>query len=167
MTKSLQGHLLVAPPHQLDPDFVKTVTLLIQHSEQQAVGVVLNRPSSRTISEVWRGLYKKACGCEQNVNSGGPVPGPLMAVHSSEPFSEIEILPGVYYAVTKKNLDKLVRQADQQLKIFDSHAGWGPGQLEQQLAAGDWLSVPSTVDQVFSDDAGLWDEVVRLAEASR
>ena len=159
MTKSLQGRLLVAPPRQLDPDFAKTVILLIQHSEQQAVGVVLNRPTGRTVKELWQGELKEACDCGRHVNSGGPVPGPLMAVHTCQPLSEIEILPGVYYAVKKKNLDKLVRQTDQRFKVFDSHAGWGPGQLERQIEAGSWLTAPAIVEQVFSDEAGLWEEV--------
>jgi len=163
MTKSLQGHLLAAPPHEFDPDFVKTVILLIQHSQQQAVGVVLNRPTETTVKEYWKSVLKKPCDFDGPMHCGGPVPGPLMAIHCCEANSEIEVLSGVYYSVTKKNLDKLVRQPDLRLKVFDSHAGWGPGQLDQQLDAGAWLSAPATAEHVFSDGEQLWEEVVGQA----
>ena len=53
--KSLAGHLLIAPSQERDPDFAGTVILLIQHSEEQAFGVVLNRPTTTTVREVWQG----------------------------------------------------------------------------------------------------------------
>ena len=52
--KSLAGHLLIAPQHERDLDFIRTVILLIQHSEEQALGVVLNRPTTTTVRQVWR-----------------------------------------------------------------------------------------------------------------
>ncbi|MBN2477489.1 MAG: YqgE/AlgH family protein [Pirellulales bacterium] len=163
MTKSLQGHLLVASPQERDPDFVKAVILLIQHSADQAVGVVLNRPTATTIEQLWSSAMKKRCPCRQPVNAGGPVPGPLMAVHTCQPLAEIEILPSLYYAVQKKNLDKLVRQTDHRFKVFDSHAGWGPGQLEAQIEAGAWLTVPATIEHVFGRVKDLWDDLAPAA----
>ena len=131
---SLQGHLLVAAPKLVDPDLAKTVVLLIQHSPQQAFGVVVNRPRDATVKELWQQEFNKTCECDRPINAGGPVPGPIMAVHECDTLAEIDVLPGVYYSIKKKDLQKLVRQSDCPLKIFDSHSGWGPGQLEGQLA---------------------------------
>ena len=74
--QSLQGQLLVAPDSEVDPDFAKTVVLLIQHSEAQAVGLVLNRRTAMTAKELWKQVIKKRCDLETHVNCGGPVPGP-------------------------------------------------------------------------------------------
>ena len=159
--ESLQGKLLVAPPRVLDPDFVRTVILLIQHSAGQAVGVVLNRRTDATVKQLWRSVIEKPCDLEQHVHCGGPVPGPPMAVHTDEALSDIEILPGLHYSVKKKNLEQLGRQPGRPLKIFDSHAGWGPGQLDDQIQQGSWQIADATVQRVFHDEEDLWDRVVK------
>jgi len=147
---SLAGHLLVAPPTETDPDFVDTVILLIQHSEQQAVGVVLNRPSNKTINDIWTGKRKETI--QQCVYSGGPVSGPLMAIHTHQPLAEIEIIGGVYYSARKNHVEKIVTVPDICCKFFDGHVGWGPGQLEQWLEAKGFRILPATAKDVF--DAG-------------
>jgi len=153
--------LLIVSADEPDPDFAKTAILMIQHSRQQAVGVVLNRPSGQTVEELWKSEVKKPCDRRGPVYSGGPVPGPLMALHTCGELSEIEVLEGVHYSVRKQNLQKLVRRTDGRLKVFDSHAGWGPGQLEEQLRLGTWLSTPTSVDQVFDEGPDLWEKFAR------
>jgi putative transcriptional regulator len=152
---SLQGYLLIASPNESNPDFTKTVILLIQHSEQQAVGVVLNRPTERTIGEI----YRQTCHSNQFLYAGGPVPGTLMAVHTCELLAEIEIIPGLYYAVKARNLKKLVREPGHCLKVFDGHAGWGPGQLAEQIEDGGWKVIPGSVEHVFYDGNDLWERL--------
>ncbi len=161
--ESLQGKLLVAPPSELDPDFFNTVILLIQHSQQQAVGVVLNRRTDVPIKQLWKSVIKRRCDLDRYVNCGGPVPGPPMVLHTHQPLSEIEVLPGVYYGVKKKTLEQLGQQPDVRMKVFDSHAGWGPGQLEDQIDQGSWQVTPATVQRVFHDEESLWEEVVKRA----
>ena len=156
---SMQGHLLIASPNEWDPDFVETVILLIQHSKQQAVGVVLNRPTAKTLQD----LYSHACCNNQHIYAGGPVPGTLMAVHTREPLAELEILPGVYYAVRKRNLKRLVRKSDLLLRMFDGHAGWGPGQLEEQIERDGWKVAPATTEYVFHGGDDLWDSLAGLS----
>ena len=134
--KSLTGHLLIAPPQEPDPDFVRTVILLVQHSEEQAFGVVLNRPTATTVRQAWQG--KSPCQCDEVVYSGGPVSGPLLALHTDPSLGEIEVLPGVYYSVQKRHLEQLVGYPRHPLKVFHSHVGWGPEQLERFLEDGPW-----------------------------
>ncbi len=152
---SLQGHLLLSSLDESDPAFFKTVILVIQHSEEQAVGVVLNRPGNSTVGE----LFKNAYHGSQPVYSGGPVPGPLMAIHACKRLSDLEVLDGVWYSVKKKSLDKLVREADYPMRLFDSHSGWGPRQLEEQIEDGGWRVVPATVGDVFREKGDLWEEL--------
>jgi putative transcriptional regulator len=156
---SYEGHLLVASPHLLDPNFVKTVVLLVQHSDQGALGVVINRPISKTVKELWSEVGDAPCESGQPVFLGGPVPGPLMAIHADASLAELEILPGLFFAAKKAHLDRLVGRGDQPFRIFVGHAGWGPGQLEHELQEGAWLTTPATADCVFRDPEDLWAEV--------
>lgn len=158
--KALTGHLLIAPPEERDLDFIGTVILLIQHSEEQAFGVILNRPTTTTVKEAWKG--KRRCQCEGVVYSGGPVPSPLMALHADEPLADLEVLPGVYYSVKAKQLEELFRCPRQPLKVFSSHVGWGPGQLDDLLETGPWRILPAAPVQVFHAGPGLWEEVLAL-----
>jgi len=161
--KSLQGQLLIASPLLLDPNFVKTVVLLIQHSQQGALGVILNRPTSKKVKELWKEVGGAPCKTEEHVCLGGPVSGPLMAVHTNQFFAEMEILPGVFLAAKRQHLDGLVLQQDDPLKVFFGHAGWGPGQLDNEIQAGGWLILPATTEYIFHRGDDLWERVSRQA----
>ena len=160
--KSLAGQLLIAPPQECDPDFSKAVLLVIQHSAEQALGLVLNRPTSRPIKQVWKG--RKDCECYQHVHLGGPIASPLSIVHADTLLAEIKIGPGLYYSAKKKNLERLLQRPDHPFKIFEGHAGWGPGQLEHWLEAGGWLLWPALHRHVFDVSLDLWKEVLELAQ---
>ena len=159
--KSLAGHLLIAPSQERDPDFAGTVILLIQHSQEQAFGVVLNRPTTTTVRQAWRGNSR--CQRDEFVYSGGPVSGPLIALHAEPSLGEIEVLPGVYYSVQTKHIEQLIRYPNRPLKIFQSHVGWGPGELERFMENAPWRIVPATAEHVFHAGPNLWDEISKLA----
>jgi len=159
--KSLSAHFLVASPQLLDPNFVKTVVLMIRHDEEGALGVVLNRPSDKTIQELWAEVGDAPCDCRELVNLGGPVTGPILAIHTNQFFAELEILPGLFLAATKEHLDELMLQKGDPLQVFSGHAGWGPGQLEDEIEAGAWLTAPATFEDIFFDGADLWDKVTK------
>ena len=89
------------------------------------------------------------------------MPSPLIAHDPS--LAEFEVLPGVYYAIQKKNLERLLGQPGRTFKIFNSHTGWGPGQLERWIEVGRWVVVPATPRLVFDTTANLWEEMVKLA----
>jgi putative transcriptional regulator len=163
---SLQGQLLIASPHLLDPNFVKTVVLLIQHTEQGALGVVLNRPTSKRLKELWKEVSGAACDSEDPVCLGGPVSGPLMAVHTNQFFAELEVLPGVFFAARREHLDGLVLQQGDPLKVFFGHAGWGPGQLDREIDAGGWMILPATAEYIFYPGEDLWEQVSKRAARS-
>lgn len=85
MTNSLEGHLLVASAELRDPNFFQAVVLLIRHSEEGALGLILNRRTTATIRQVWEQVSDIACTSTQPLHLGGPVQGPLMALHAGQP----------------------------------------------------------------------------------
>ena len=86
---------------------------------------------------------------EKRVFEEGPVPGPLMAVHTKISCSEEEIRPGIYFATQRENITQLVRENAQPFHVFSGYAGWGEGQLDGELEAGGWLTFPATHEYVF------------------
>jgi putative transcriptional regulator len=154
--KSLAGKFLVASPQLTDPNFAQTVVFIAQHTEEGALGVVLNRPSEKSISDVWKLLEKKHCDSTQLVHIGGPVPGPLLALHTLLTENDQEIIPGLYLTAQEDAFETLIRQTEENFRLFSGHAGWAGGQLENELQAGGWLSSKATVDDVFSDHKDLW-----------
>lgn len=160
--KSLQGHLLIAAPHLNDPNFFKSVVLLVQHNEQGALGVVLNRPIDTTIEDVWPQVSQAACNAEGHLYQGGPCPGPLMVVHTDATVSQLEVCRGVFFSTDKASIEQLVSQTAGPLKFFVNYAGWSAGQLEEEIARGGWLSTPADLSEIFRGDDELWPSVLRL-----
>lgn len=164
--KSLQGHFLIASKFLADPNFNKSVVLLVQHNEEGAFGVVLNRPADSTVRDLWEKVSESPCENDGPVHVGGPVAGPLMAVHGDESLAEAEIVPGVFFAAQRDNLEKLLQQQEHPYRLFIGHSGWGPGQLENELKLGAWLTAPATVDLVFCEDSEMWRKVSEQVGAS-
>jgi putative transcriptional regulator len=158
---SLAGQFLVASPQLADPNFAQSLVLLIQHNQEGAFGVVVNRPLPKTLQELWRELGSSPCHSHQPVYLGGPVPGPLMALHNRPELGEGEPVPGVFFAAKKLHLDTLVLSEEPAYKIFVGHSGWGAGQLENEIQQGAWRTIPATAEQVFSTDPQLWETLFR------
>ena len=159
--ESLEGHLLVACPQLADPNFARSLVLLIQHNEEGAFGVVVNHPISKTIQELWREVGSGPCHSRQPVYVGGPVPGPLMALHTRPKLAEMEVVPGVFFAAKKQHLDELVLTEEPVYKVLVGHSGWGAGQLENEIRQGAWRSLAATAEYVFSTADTLWEVVFR------
>jgi len=139
---SVQGKFLVASPHLADGNFFRSVVLMIQHDDEGAFGVVINRPTSDNLIHV-----------------GGPVPGPPLAIHSDESCSENEVLPGVYVATDEETIERIV-EGSSPYRVFSGYSGWAAGQLDHELEIGGWLIAPATHDQIFCMDVdSLWKSV--------
>ena len=159
--ESLEGQLLVASPQLADPNFARALVLLIEHNQEGAFGVVVNRPLTKTIQELWREVGSAPCHSRQPVYVGGPVPGPLLSLHTRPALAEMEPAPGVFFAAKKPHLDELVLSEEPAYKVFVGHAGWGAGQLENELHQGAWRTLPATAEYVFSTDELLWETIFR------
>ena len=160
--KSLKGYVLAASPQLLDPNFVRTVVLMLHHSEEGAFGVVLNRPAENSVRELWEKIGEGPCTNEEAVHLGGPVEGPLMALHTSAAASELEVMPGLYFAAQRENIEMLLREESHPVRVYVGHAGWGEGQLEREIQEGAWLMCPARSEYVF-DQTGddLWKTVAK------
>ncbi len=156
---TLRGKLLVASPRLPDVNFYRSVVLIIHHDEQGAFGVVLNRPTENTVGEIWEMIADQPCESQQSVNLGGPVAGPLMALHAEKAYSENEILPGVHFATHKDNLNRIVHESESPFRIFSGYSGWAAGQLENELEVGGWMTLRASSDYVFADADSLWKKV--------
>lgn len=164
--KSLKGQFLVASPHLSDPNFYKSVVLMINHDEEGALGLILNRPTENKIQDVWKMVAEEEIECPQPIFLGGPVAGPLVALHRLKSAAESEILPGLYFAAHKDKLQKIVQQTAKPYRFFTGYAGWAGGQLDGELKVGGWLTSKAKKDLIFAHEDELWDQVVRTIGAS-
>ena len=162
MIKSLQGHFLVASPHLPDPNFCRTVVLMVQHHAQGALGVILNRPSDSTVQEVIGKVSEVACFVDDAVGIGGPIEGPLMAVHRLAECGESEILPGVHFSTQREHILRIVQEKISSFRLVSGYAGWAGGQLESELEVGGWLITPANVEHIFHTTTDeLWKNVAQ------
>lgn len=159
-TESLDGRLLVASPYLDDEQFAQTVVLVIHQQQGAACGLVLNHPTDLTVETVWREVAETPCSSQQRVNAGGPMSGPMIALHSHPNFADLRIAPRVFLSVQHDNLDWIVRHAESPYRLFVGAASWSSGQLEQELARGDWLVLPASHELVFGSADDLWPQAV-------
>src|SRR4051812_16371501 len=158
---SLTGHFLVASRYLRDPNFVQSVVLMIHHDQEGAMGVVINRPSDKSVREVWEMIGNDPCDRDDLIYIGGPVPGALVALHNVEAFFNHEGVPRVVVFSKPDALAFIVRKKDVPLRLCSGNAGWGSGQLEGELEAGGWLSTRATVDDVFAEPETIWKTVTQ------
>ena len=159
---SLAGKLLIATPDLVDPNFLRTVILVIQHSSQGASGVILNQPTPTTVAALWDEISEAECDCDHPVSCGGPVEGPLMALHQLSEASEREIVPGVHLSMHRASLHQIVMQSSIPFRIFSGYSGWGPKQLDTEIEHGGWLILDAHIDHVFGDNDKLWRRVCEV-----
>jgi putative transcriptional regulator len=158
--KSLQGQLLVASPKLVDPNFFRSVVLLVQHNQEGAMGLVLNRPLDLTIKAAWEQVSDSPCECDQHIHHGGPCEGPLMVVHTDPTVSEIQIAPGLHFTTEKAAVEQLIADNATVMKFFVGYAGWSAGQLEAEMEDGGWMLAPASHENVLGPDDELWDTVL-------
>jgi putative transcriptional regulator len=158
---SLQGHFLVGSPHLADPNFFRSVVLMVQHDGEGAMGLVLTRPTTSLIADVWEEATGNVSECRRPIYLGGPVSGPLMALHGQLVYSEMQVVPGVHFCTRKDYIEEIVTSEPKPFLIFSGYSGWGAGQLERELKAGGWLTVGATEDDVFYEGDDLWERLVK------
>ncbi|MCX2970858.1 YqgE/AlgH family protein [Streptomyces sp. TRM70308] len=162
---SLTGRLLVATPALTDPNFERAVVLLLDHDDEGSIGVVLNRPTPVGVGDIlqpWAAL----AGAPGVVFQGGPV--------SLDAALGVALIPGangplgwrrVHGAIGLVDLDappEVLAAELGFLRIFAGYAGWGPGQLEDEVEEGAWYVVDSEPGDVSAPrPERLWRSVLR------
>ncbi len=108
---SLKGQLLVATPRLLDPNFRKTVLLMLEHSDSGAVGVVLNRATEATVEDLSEQVLQERFEWDKPIHIGGPVPGPLIVLHTVAEQADQEVIEGLFSTVDAAKIQDLFRAA--------------------------------------------------------
>jgi putative transcriptional regulator len=164
-----KGFFLIARPGMPDANFRETVVLVTQAEGAEATGVIINRPTNRSLAEMLPSERFKRF--KEPIFFGGPVaPQGLFAVFLAEKFSgaAVTMLPGLYLAVVPDSIDALLSDPPPKIRFFAGYSGWAPGQLRAELDRGDWLVVDAEADAVFlKDTSRLWQDMVRRASAVR
>ena len=159
---SLRGHLLIAGPGLVDPNFWRTIVLVGEHSEEGALGVVLNRTSETPVHEAVPELAALVGGMG-DVHVGGPVQPSAIVVLAdfAEPAdADALVVESVGFLPAEVDPDSLgpLRRA----RVYVGYAGWGPGQLDDELDEGSWIVEPALADDVFTAEPdALWSAVLR------
>jgi putative transcriptional regulator len=156
-------------PQLRDPNFRRAVVLLVHHDEEGTFGVVLNRPTEISALGLCSTLEVKWCGAPgKEIGWGGPVQPQTGWLLFGEGFplethDEVKrLVEGVHFAGSLEVLRKVAEDPPHELQVLLGYAGWGPGQLESELAEGAWLIAPVSREVVFEvDPSEMWDHVLR------
>src|ERR1700751_1376197 len=152
---SVRGQLLVAGPALLDHNFWRTVVLVVEHNDEGALGLVLNRPSETSVADAVPQL-ETLLDPQERLFIGGPVqPSSVIVLAQFQDATDAGLIAcdDVGVLGTGPSPDEMsagVRSG----RAFLGHAGWGPGQLDGELERGDWILEPARLGDAFSSDAG-------------
>ena len=153
---SLSNQFLIAMPSLADPNFQRTVTYICEHNDQGAMGIVINRPLNLTLGEVFQHMHiapGDTTIARHAVFMGGPVQierGFVLHQPAGRWDNTLRISQAIGLATSKEILEAIAR-GDGPTDIFVAlgYAGWGAGQLEQEMANNTWLSGPSNSQVIF------------------
>lgn len=155
--RPMQGQLLVATAALHGTPFERTVVYLLQHNADGIFGVVLNRPADERLLSAWQSISGDTQSDREHLSCGGPMGGPIFAIHSLPDLGEIDLPEGLYLSAAANAIQEVVRAADEPYRIFFGIAGWRPGQLEQELREGRWYCLGGHASVVFADCDYLWE----------
>lgn len=153
------GRFLVAKPELGDPNFVRTVILLLEHGEDGAMGLILNRPTDVKAANILTGVE----GLERRPETaflGGPVQRETAMVllqSADEPEDTKRVFEDIYVTGSRDVLQTLVQADRPVFRVFLGYSGWSAGQLELEIAHGSWSVLRGDADSIFSKDPdALW-----------
>jgi putative transcriptional regulator len=162
--------LLMAMPQVLDPFFHRSVVLLLHHEAEGSLGFIVNRPTGIKVSEILKGMDVEWGGQDGTVAYfGGPVQpnlgtvlfAPLLA-DGDEGDTATQIVPGVALTQHIGDLSRLAEEPTDRFRLLLGYAGWGEGQLMDEILRNDWLTAPVDSDLIFAPDPDqLWAAALR------
>ena len=171
--ESLKGHFLIAAASLADPNFSRSVVLMLQHDEGGALGVVVNRPLEVTVRQACEQVLGVACELDGPLHHGGPCEAVMMVLYPADlpdgPDADA-VVPGLRYSTDKETIEQLFRVGrapDGGLKVIVGYSGWGAGQLEGEMKTGSWLVVPATAARALGPAGPLWTRLVTEANLGK
>ena len=167
-TVSLAGRLLVAKTRLRDPNFVQTVIFMLEHDKRGAMGFVINRPLGKVPADKLldkMGVEAGESPIEIPVHYGGPVePGRGFVLHTQDlVLDTTRVLEKDFALTTDAEILRNIANGKppKGFRFVLGYSGWAPGQLENEIARGDWFDVPADSALVFDrDSASIWDKVM-------
>jgi putative transcriptional regulator len=161
--ESLRGQLLIASPALFDPNFRRSVLIVTEHTDEGAMGIVLNRPTEAAVADAVPPLEEivepGAC-----VYVGGPVqPAAVVVLAEFGDVDEAAALVVEDVGFVRADVEPGALPAStRRARVFAGYAGWGEGQLEEELEQESWILEPALPEDVFADEAAdLWSSVLR------
>jgi len=156
--KSLRNQFLIAMPQMRDPNFEGTVTYICDHNEHGAMGIIINRPLELRLGEILGQLDLGGQDIDRPIYGGGPVQmerGFVLHSPQGEWQSSLNISEGVCLTTSKDILAALAEEKGPEENLVAlGYAGWGEGQLEQEIAENCWLTCPSSEEILFHTPYG-------------
>jgi len=158
------GILLIADPFLKDPNFLRTVVFLCEHTEEASFGFVINRPYTHTLDELITDLK----GHSLPVYYGGPVQ--MDTIHFLHQYPDIipggtEVMKGVFWGGEIDKAFELIKSGmvnPSKIRFYLGYSGWGSNQLQGEMEQKSWLTVKATRKLVFHEDANqIWKDALR------
>ena len=162
------GALLVATPAMTDPNFARSVVLVLRRDDNGTLGVVLNRVTSLRPIDVFPELSPALAAYPGTLFRGGPAGAArvlfLVTGLAAAVVQGPEILEDLFLSGDFEQLPEIASLAEgpMGLRVFAGHAEWTPGQLEREIAAGSWQVTTGSVDLVFAEPAAIWERATAL-----
>jgi putative transcriptional regulator len=166
-------------PHLLDPNFTRAVVLMIEHNDKGSFGLIVNQPSDMTVSTLLQVLDIEWCGkSDDRVWTGGPVmpssgwvlhqptavvgPGAADLQEGLEHSGTVDVAPGLSLSTSPDKLRALAAEPPTRTRFILGYAGWGPGQLAQEMTRGSWLHADIDLDLIFATPhEQMWEAALR------
>jgi len=156
---SLQGELLVASELLEETPFARTVVYVLQDDPAGTFGVVLNRPADKQLRAAWTAASGiNLAEDDPHLLSGGPLGGPVFALHAQQQLGEIAVNNGIFLSATAESIGQLVAQHEEPYRICLGVVGWKNGQLRQELERHVWYHLPASPGIVFDQTRLLWEK---------
>ena len=163
MESPLKGKVLIASENLLDPNFARAVVLIVQHDENGAMGLIINRALETTVQEAWTQVSSVPYPNNDPLYQGGPVEGPLIVLHNHPDKGQMEVTGGIWLSSDADAVKALVDEAVEPLKFFVGYAGWTGMQLETELSEGAWQVAEIDPSLLMATPRGLWEELQAAA----
>lgn len=160
--ESLTGSLLISNTNLFDPNFRRTVVLIGHHDDQGAVGVVLNQPLAVSVRDAVPPLGELV-DPDERLFDGGPVePASVVVLADFFDPSKAEVLALGSIGFLPPQADDDIASTIRRARVYAGYAGWGPGQLEDELEEESWVTAPALPGDVFHEHPDrLWEDVLR------
>jgi len=162
--KPAKGKLLISEPFLNDPNFKRTIILLIENNEEGAIGFILNKPTELTLKDA----IENYPDFDTTVYYGGPVQlNTLQFIHKAGDILEgsMDIGNGLYWGGSFEKLRTLIENklvSAEDFRFFIGYSGWGEGQLEEEMKINSWIVADSTIENIFTDEPDkLWREILK------